>query len=189
MDTGSPLSGVTVELTGGEIGGQTDSLGYFSFSCAPFGSCVFQIISDSYNTTYVCDVSVGSMLHTEMSQSLERKTNDTDNPVTVVSSAYPYDTFGRGIIRSIDKSLQLGTISGLITDSETGKPLIEACVSIAGRNVQAYSSTSGKYKIMGLAPGSYRVQIASIDHDRVSVSNVEVRPSEVTDVSYALNKK
>jgi hypothetical protein len=63
-----------------------------------------------------------------------------------------------------ESSKTTGSISGTVKDATTGAPLAEVSVFIGGPAAPANAMTdsAGRYSLMGLAPGSYRVNVMGI---------------------------
>ncbi len=72
-----------------------------------------------------------------------------------------------------------GTITGTVTDSETGETLIGASVVIEGTTIGAATDTDGVYVISNVAPGSYAVMVSFIGFESQSQS-VSVGSGSVT---------
>ncbi|MCG8474583.1 MAG: TonB-dependent receptor [Cytophagales bacterium] len=75
---------------------------------------------------------------------------------------------------------QTGTISGTITDKETGEELIGATVYIPSIGKGAATDIYGKFFIKGLEAGTYTVQANSISYKQQLVQEVLVKKGENT---------
>ncbi len=67
-----------------------------------------------------------------------------------------------------------GAISGLITDSQTGEPVVGVTVMVVGTNLGASSDVDGRYTIINVPVGTYTLKMSSVGYATVDVSNVSV---------------
>jgi hypothetical protein len=67
-----------------------------------------------------------------------------------------------------------GRITGVITDKETGEPLIGANVIVVGTSFGAASDVNGEYIIRLVPPGNYSVRASYIGYQDVTVSDIRV---------------
>ena len=74
---------------------------------------------------------------------------------------------------------QVGTISGIIVDSESGETLIGATAIIEGSAIGDATDLNGRYEFAA-EPGTYNVQFASLGFSTVTVGNVVVTAGEIT---------
>lgn len=75
---------------------------------------------------------------------------------------------------------QTGKISGLIIDKTTQETLIGVNVSVAGSLQGSTTDIEGKYEIINLTPGVYKLIFTYIGYSEKNVENVEVRADETT---------
>ncbi|MEZ4416856.1 MAG: TonB-dependent receptor [Gemmatimonadota bacterium] len=61
-----------------------------------------------------------------------------------------------------------GTIAGQVTDGQSGRPLSEAQVSIPGTGIGTLSNSSGRYILLGVAPGTVTVRVELIGYGTVT---------------------
>src|SRR5690606_25878560 len=59
---------------------------------------------------------------------------------------------------------QQGTITGRITDQETGQPLASAQVVVVGTNIGAVTNVEGAYTLRGVPAGTVSVRALSIGY-------------------------
>jgi hypothetical protein len=59
---------------------------------------------------------------------------------------------------------QTGSISGTVTDRASRQPIGEANVSIIGTVLASRSGPDGRYRISGIAPGTYQVRAARLGY-------------------------
>ncbi|MEJ2634374.1 MAG: TonB-dependent receptor [Calditrichia bacterium] len=67
-----------------------------------------------------------------------------------------------------------GKIMGVITDAETGDPLIGVNIVINGTSLGAATDADGTYVILNVPPGLYTVTISYLGYQSVEVKNVRV---------------
>ncbi|MGK2962964.1 MAG: carboxypeptidase regulatory-like domain-containing protein, partial [Gemmatimonadaceae bacterium] len=85
---------------------------------------------------------------------------------------------------------QQATITGRVTDANTGRPIVAARVSVPGLNLATQTNTEGVYTLRGIVPGGATVRVSSIgygeERQQVSVAagqsstlNFQLRPVAV----------
>ncbi len=67
-----------------------------------------------------------------------------------------------------------GKITGVITDAQTGEPLVGATVLVDGTNLGASTDTEGHYLILNVPVGDYTLRISSVGYATLEVSEVRV---------------
>jgi TonB-dependent receptor len=75
---------------------------------------------------------------------------------------------------------QEGSITGKITDAETGEELIGATVVIAGTTRGAAADLDGNYSILGIEAGTYTIVCQYISYQPDTLKNVVVKEGEAT---------
>ncbi|WP_409029589.1 carboxypeptidase-like regulatory domain-containing protein [Gracilimonas sediminicola] len=83
------------------------------------------------------------------------------------------------LLLSASAFAQSGTLTGQVTDAETGEPLIGATVYIESLNKGAQSNIDGNYTISGIDAGTYTVSYRYVGYETVSRS-VEIGSGTVT---------
>ena len=78
------------------------------------------------------------------------------------------------------------SITGRITDVETGKPLPGANIVVQNSKFSTSSSIDGKYEIYGAKPGSYRFKVTFIGY-KTLVQEVEINNDVVMDFEMEYN--
>lgn len=153
-DTGRPLSKVSIEAYNVRDGGsgsysETDADGRYVLQGLAPGR--YRIEAETRNQQgYV-------------RENYDDQLSWTDaNIVTVVGSE---------AIEGIDFGLKKGgTITGRVTDAATGLPIAGMKIAAAGVSSDHYSSTrtngDGKYVLMGIPPGAYRIQTRTIGDEQ-----------------------
>lgn len=76
-----------------------------------------------------------------------------------------------------------GKLAGMVTDRDTGEPLIGANVIIQGTQFGAATDIDGNYFILNIQPGSYSVKVSYVGYTSQTIQNVRVVPG----VTYELN--
>ncbi len=81
-----------------------------------------------------------------------------------------------------------GTIRGTVHDAQTKAPLSGASVTVQRRGLGMETDSEGRFRIDGMAPGTYRVRISFVGYQRVTRS-VTVRAGDTVRVLVPLSKK
>jgi len=80
-----------------------------------------------------------------------------------------------------------GKISGVISDAETGEPIIGANVRIADSNLGAATDIDGFYYIINLDPGVYNVEVRYIGYQTI-IQQVRVSVNRTSETNVFLNQ-
>jgi outer membrane receptor protein involved in Fe transport len=80
----------------------------------------------------------------------------------------------------------IGKISGVLKDTETGEYLIGCNVSIIGTNLGAVSDADGAYFILNIPPGKYDVQASMVGYQKVLQKGVIVNTGKTTVADFKL---
>jgi len=84
---------------------------------------------------------------------------------------------------------EVGTLSGVVVDGRSGRPVAGAAVEVEGRSgPAAHSNTEGKFTVT-LPPGTYQIKISAPDYLTAVLSEVAVRPGEDTPVNAVLSSR
>ena len=73
-----------------------------------------------------------------------------------------------------------GKISGLVTDTETGEPLIGASVRILEYNLGSATDKDGYYYIINIEPGTYDLEAQYIGYESKVIKNISVSVNRTT---------
>ncbi|MEO1022646.1 MAG: TonB-dependent receptor [Bacteroidota bacterium] len=84
---------------------------------------------------------------------------------------------------------QSGKITGVLTDSESGEPLIGATVSIQGTTKGAQADLDGRYLLLNVAPGTYTLEARYIGYATFVIQEVVVRTDLTTEQNFALTQE
>lgn len=80
-----------------------------------------------------------------------------------------------------------GSISGVVTEAETGEPLVGANVFIKGTTKGIATNVEGRYTLDGLEPNMYTVVVTFLGFERVE-REVNVMDGEVTTLNIAMKE-
>lgn len=83
---------------------------------------------------------------------------------------------------------EAGKISGKIIDQKTGETLIGASVNVDGSNKGAAANVDGNYILSGLAAGKYSLTVRYVGFQSKSISDVEVKAGQVTNLDIVLTE-
>jgi hypothetical protein len=87
------------------------------------------------------------------------------------------------VVRS--SSVPTGQITGVVTDANTGEPIVGASVLVVGTNSGAMTDLSGKFQILRVDPGTYTLRIAHLNFATTEITDVAVRAGK----TYQLNQR
>jgi outer membrane receptor protein involved in Fe transport len=79
-----------------------------------------------------------------------------------------------------------GKIAGLITDKETGEPVVGANVYLDGYPFGSSTDTDGYYYILNIPPGKYTVIVQMIGYQQVTINDVAVKVDLTTQLDVEL---
>ncbi|MDZ7691660.1 MAG: carboxypeptidase-like regulatory domain-containing protein [Balneolaceae bacterium] len=79
-----------------------------------------------------------------------------------------------------------GTLSGFVTDAQTGEPLPGATVQIEGTKRGTAADTNGYFAIENVPPKSYTVTASFVGYQSATKYNVVVKSGNNPDLSFAL---
>ncbi len=82
---------------------------------------------------------------------------------------------------------QKGTIRGKIIEDETGEGLYGATAVIAGTSTGGAADFDGNYSINNVDAGTYKIQFSSISYQTKTVTDIVVKPGEVTVIDIRLS--
>jgi Ca-activated chloride channel family protein len=81
-----------------------------------------------------------------------------------------------------------GTITGTVTDADTGEALPFANVMVKGTDRGSITDDEGKFEIENVPPGEYDVDVAYMGYERDNESGVEIPADGAADVAFRLKK-
>ena len=82
-----------------------------------------------------------------------------------------------------------GRIKGLLTDKETGEPVIGASVLIVGTSIGAQSDLDGNFVIQRVEPGTHTIKVSSVEYNDVEITDVQVQADITSEQNVELVKK
>ncbi len=95
-------------------------------------------------------------------------------------------TFLFGLLLSFTAFAQSGTVTGVVTDENTGDPLIGTTVQLVELQRGTPSDTDGSFEITGVPAGTYTLRVSFVGY-RTHEQEVEVGTGTVT-VDVALSE-
>ena len=81
-----------------------------------------------------------------------------------------------------------GKLSGVLTDKETGDPLIGANVMIEGTPLGAATDINGSYYVLQVPPGAYKVKFTMIGYQTLIMNDVRIRVDLTTNLDGQLSQ-
>ncbi len=82
---------------------------------------------------------------------------------------------------------QTGSLTGIVTEKETGQPIEGATVLVQGTQLGALTTANGRYTILGIPPGSYNVIARRIGYGTMEVQNISIRIDTRRDQNFELS--
>ena len=79
-------------------------------------------------------------------------------------------------------------VTGTVTDSETGRPLEGAVVSVIGTQLQSATGATGAYRLTGIPPGRYAVRATLLGYRSAERADVSVDSGGARSLDFALAK-
>lgn len=71
-----------------------------------------------------------------------------------------------------------GTVTGALTDTENGQPVVGANVTLRGTFIGATTDAKGRFTLRRITPGTYTVAVSMIGYERLSIGGISVRAGE-----------
>jgi outer membrane receptor protein involved in Fe transport len=79
-----------------------------------------------------------------------------------------------------------GKIAGVVTNVQTGEPIVNASVVIAGTDFGAATSSDGDYFIINVPPGAYSVKVSYVGYVSLTKSAVTIYADFTTNLDFQL---
>ncbi|RPH98662.1 MAG: TonB-dependent receptor, partial [Calditrichaeota bacterium] len=95
------------------------------------------------------------------------------------------------LISMLGDSLLAGTtgkVSGLIKDGSSGEALIGVNVIVEGATLGAASDLSGRFIILNISPGVFKIRARMIGYKDVLVENVRVTVDQTTTINFSMEQ-
>jgi hypothetical protein len=90
------------------------------------------------------------------------------------------------LLISLSAFAQTGKITGKVTDSQTGEPLIGANILILNTTFGAATNVEGKYTINFVPPGNYDLKASYIGYQDVTIENIRVVSGLTQEVNFEM---
>lgn len=84
---------------------------------------------------------------------------------------------------------QTGTITGKVTDAETGEQLPRATIMLEGTKLGTYSDVKGEYKIKNIPPGKYKLIARYVSYTTKEIKDVAVEADKTITINIILSKQ
>lgn len=84
---------------------------------------------------------------------------------------------------------ETGAVTGVVVEAETGEPLPGANVSIQGTATGTSTDLNGRYRLKGLAPGTYDLLFSFVGFQQKTVTGVKVTVGQATELDVTLAEK
>lgn len=81
---------------------------------------------------------------------------------------------------------QVGKISGIVKDANTGETLIGANVLIEGTNIGAATNVDGYYSIINVSPGTYNLKVSMVGYTASVIKQIRVSIDQTTEINFEL---
>lgn len=79
-----------------------------------------------------------------------------------------------------------GSIFGQVTEAESARELTNVLVRVVGSGLQVRSGSDGRYSLLGMAPGQYKMEFILAGYERRTLNDVPVMAGEATRTDVAL---
>jgi hypothetical protein len=112
----------------------------------------------------------------------ESQDENTDGVSSSTSAIVPF----LGIV--VDVDIEGGTITGKVTDAETGNPVILSQVQIDPGGYTTKTTVTGAYTLSYVEPGTYTVTASALGYESASQDEIEVLVDESVTVDFSLNQ-
>jgi hypothetical protein len=87
------------------------------------------------------------------------------------------------------RAQNVGKISGVVKDSETGEALYGCNISIVGTTLGAATDVEGAYFVLNVPPGVYSIQASMIGYQKILQKGVVVNAGRTTGANFMLSSK
>jgi len=90
------------------------------------------------------------------------------------------------LLTTLNGDAKLGVLKGVLTDSETGRPIANAFVNIVNTSFDTKTNTDGSFIIENIPVGVYRIAINSPNYHEVNIIRVVINSGKFTVIDFAL---
>jgi outer membrane receptor for ferrienterochelin and colicins len=80
-----------------------------------------------------------------------------------------------------------GAVNGIVSDAETGRPVVGANITLRSTFLGAASDVKGTYELARVPAGTYTLLVSVLGYGRMAVDRVAVRRGEITKVDISLH--
>ncbi|QOX63032.1 carboxypeptidase regulatory-like domain-containing protein [Anoxybacterium hadale] len=108
-----------------------------------------------------------------------------DDPVTGGADGYAID-FVKLLI-NLKTADYRGTITGTVTDRNTGDPISGAAITLEGRKDSAVTNSNGKYTISDVTAGQVTITAYMDGYETKNLNNIDVKAGNTATVNIELN--
>lgn len=192
--TGGPIFGASVIVVGKAIGDKADSTGTFFIRDIPPGIYSLRISCIDYLSTDVTSIAVKADSTITIGTKLQKGITDYSGIRKHPGVQDIIDRFGQEAPAS--KSLEAsqikgptGTITGIITDSADGTPIVGAHVCVLEAALGGKTDSSGLYVISNVPIGTYCLIVGTPDYLVFDMPAVTVVADSTITVSQKLPKR
>lgn len=70
-------------------------------------------------------------------------------------------------------------IEGQVIDFRTGEALVGVSLKIKGSEIKTYTDLKGKFKMEGIVPGTYDIDIDYVSYKDITLKNVTANSSDI----------
>ncbi len=81
---------------------------------------------------------------------------------------------------------QTGSVTGIITDSQSQETLIGVTIRVEGANKGVATDVEGKFNLPGLSAGTHTLTVSYVGYKSLKVEDVKIETGRITELSIAL---
>lgn len=179
-DTGATLDGATVFVGISEGSGRTDASGRYAITLERPGSFDLKVFKSGYELLVIEDVVF-----------TEGKTVERDLRLKTVGGLGPLTRTGDEELEAIPEGT--GSVEGQVTDAVRGRPLVGVTVTLVSPEETIPEQTiaterGGRYRFSDLPTGYYTLRFTYPEHQPATLTDVAIRPDEVTTWDWGLTE-
>ncbi|MCY4573469.1 MAG: TonB-dependent receptor [Gemmatimonadetes bacterium] len=97
-------------------------------------------------------------------------------------------SFAFAILSSVPVQGQQGTITGRVTDAESGDPLASAAVAVLGQETTQGTNAQGRFTVT-IDPGTYSLVVTLIGYETTRIDGVAVNAGDETEVTISVRSQ
>ena len=88
-----------------------------------------------------------------------------------------------------DSNSQPGHLEGIITDSETGDPLIGVNVMVQGTDFGTSTDVEGYYELRNISPGEYNIRVTYVGYQQTVYTGIEIESGETKELNIEMQEE